>query len=444
MRANRSPEGHGALVLGANYRGLGVVRSLGRHGVPVWLCRSDEHRVACTSRYAQHSLAWPGGDEVRQIEYLLDLGRSGLSGWALFPTCDETAALVARHRAALEERFLVAAPAPEAMRVAYDKRDTHTLAAEVGVDQPWTTFPANRTDVEALSCAFPVVLKPAFKAESNRFTAAKAWRVDSRTQLLARYEEACRLVPPDVLMVQELIPGTGGAQLSYAALCVDGEAIASASAVRVRQQPMDFGKASSYVQTTDDGDAAAQARRLLRAMRFTGIVEVEFKRDSRDGRPKLLDINARVWGWHTLCARAGIDFPWLQWQLLHGCAPSAARARPSVRWVRMSTDLPTAAREIGAGRLRFGDYVRSLRPPLETAIYATDDPLPALLDLPVLALLAAQRACRAPRPTERARAALSAVSRFPAAAGCCAQRRDESNRRDDRGGDHRGRRALVG
>jgi predicted ATP-grasp superfamily ATP-dependent carboligase len=399
MRAKRSPERRGALVLGANYRGLGVVRSLGRRGLPVWLCLTDEHRVACASRYARRSLSWPSEDEAQQVGHLLELNRRyGLGGWVLFPTCDETAALLARHRGVLEQHFLVAAPTSEVMRVAYDKRDTHALAAEIGLDQPWTIFPAHRRDVEAIECDFPVVLKPAFKADSNRFTAAKAWRVDSRSELLARYDEALTLVPPHVLMIQELVPGTVAAQLSYAALCVGGEAIATASAIRARQQPMDFGKASCHVQTTEDGDAAAQARRLLRALRLTGIVEVEFKRDARDGRPKLLDINARAWGWHTLCARAGVDFPWLQWELLNGRVPAPARARPSVRWVRMSTDVPTAVREIRAGRLPAHEYLRSLRPPLETAIFAPDDPLPALFDLPFLALLGARRALTTPSP----------------------------------------------
>ena len=107
--------------------------------------------------------------------------------------------------------------------------------------------------------------------------------------------------------MKKFVPGTGGAQLSYAALCVDGEPIASASAVRLRQRPMDFGKASSHVQTIEDGDAAAQARRLLRALRYTGVVEVEFKRDARDGRFKLMEINARLWQWHGLAAACGAD-----------------------------------------------------------------------------------------------------------------------------------------
>src|SRR5262245_43645103 len=185
MRDSRLPKPRGALVLGANYRGLGVVRSLGRRGIPVWLCRSDEHRVASASRYVQGSLAWPADGEAEQVKYLIGLAaKYGLRGWALFPTCDETAALLARNRAVLERDFSVASPAPAAMRVAYDKRNTHTLAAELGIDQPWTTFPADRGDVERLDCEFPVVLKPAFKSDANRFTAAKAWRVDSRADLL--------------------------------------------------------------------------------------------------------------------------------------------------------------------------------------------------------------------------------------------------------------------
>lgn len=395
MRGSRPPEPGGALVLGANYRGLGVVRSLGRRGVRVWVARSDEHAVACASRYAQRSIGWPGGGEGAQVDYLLSAAaRHGLGGWTLFPTCDETALLVARNRPRLERSYRLAAPTAEAMAVAYDKRATHACAAAADVDQPWTAFPASRPHVEALECAFPVVLKPACKAEPNRLTTAKAWRADSRDELLALYDEACGLMSPDLLMVQELVPGSGGAQLSYAALCVDGEPIASASAVRLRQSPMDFGKASTHVQTTEDGDAAMQARRLLRTLRFTGIVEVEFKRDARDGRPKLLDVNARAWGWHTLCARAGVDFPWLHWQLVHGRPVGAVRAQPGVRWVRMSTDLPTSAREIRAGRMKPSAYLRSVRPPVEGAIHAADDPLPALVDLPVLAWLAARRARR--------------------------------------------------
>src|SRR3954447_4495637 len=97
----------GAVVTGASYRALAVVRSLGRRGVPVRVVRSDEHAVAAASRYAGPRLAWPaGGEERARVGYLLDVAeRERLDGWVLIPTHDEEAALIARHDDALGRRY---------------------------------------------------------------------------------------------------------------------------------------------------------------------------------------------------------------------------------------------------------------------------------------------------------------------------------------------------
>jgi hypothetical protein len=50
-----------------------------------------------------------------------------------------------------------------------------------------------------------------------------------------------------------------------------------------------------------------------------------------------------------------------------------------VRWVRMSTDLLAVAGELRAGRLSVGAYLRSVRRPLEFAVFARDDPLPSFV-----------------------------------------------------------------
>jgi len=81
---------------------------------------------------------------------------------------------------------------------------------------------------------------------------------------------------------------------------------------------MDFGRASTFVETVDDPAASTTAIRLIEALRYTGIAEVEFKRDRRDGKLKLLDINPRVWGWHSLCGFAGVDYPYLLWLMTIG------------------------------------------------------------------------------------------------------------------------------
>ena len=389
-----SPPG-GALVLGGDYRALGLVRSLGRRGVPVAVVREGEDHLSTLSRYAQRRFAWPDGDASTQVNYLLALASGeGLRGWLLVPSGDETAALVARHHDTLGESFALSIPPWVVLRAAYDKRETYALAKRVGVDVPWTLWPASKAELEAADIDYPVILKPAIKESFNRLTAAKAWRVDHLQELLARYEEAIGLVSPDVLMVQELIPGGGEAQFSYAALCEDGRPLASIVARRTRQYPADFGRASTFVETVDKPAVVAPSLRLLEAMRFTGLIEIEFKRDPESGRLKLLDVNPRVWGWHTLGAAAGVDFPYLLWLAASGQPVPSLEARAGVSWVRTTTDLPTVVREIARRRMPLREYIRTLHGPRARAIFALDDPLPGLAEGPLILSIILRRLFR--------------------------------------------------
>ena len=162
--------------------------------------------------------------------------------------------------------------------------------------------------------------------------------------------------------------------------------------VRRRQHPSDFGRASTFVETVDVPELRELAGRLLASMDYYGLVEVEFKRDARDGRPKLLDVNARTWGYHTLGRAAGVDFPHLllRDQARRGPAPRR-EARPGVRWIRLETDVPNAVRDMWRGRLRPRDYLRTLRGIDTEAVFSLRDPLPALMELALTPYLAVRR-----------------------------------------------------
>jgi predicted ATP-grasp superfamily ATP-dependent carboligase len=379
--------------MGADYRGLGIVRSLGRRKIPVWVLKHDGQLVGATSRYASRSLSCPSfEDDQRQLDFLLDLAtREGVSGWALFPTSDEAVTLIAHHHELLGQYYRLTTPPWDVLQWGCDKRMLSSLARDLGVDQPWTFCPRSREELAALVCPFPVILKPAMRLGFNRLNRDKAWRVENRASLLARYDEACKLLPPTMVMVQEFLPGWGESQFSYAALCQDGFPLVSIVARRTRQFPMDFGRFSTYVETVEEPQVVEPAVRLLSGMRLNGLVEVEFKRDSRDGKFKVLDLNPRVWGWHTLGAHAGVDFPYLAWLQVNGEPVPVVRARAGERWIRMGADLPMAIQEILNGRLSLWSYVRSLRGSLERSLLAWDDPVPALLGVALFASMATGR-----------------------------------------------------
>jgi predicted ATP-grasp superfamily ATP-dependent carboligase len=321
--------------------------------------------------------------------------KHGLQGWLLYPTDDEAVGLVARNHDLLSKRFRLTTPPWWEIERICDKRFLHRLANDLNLDQPRTFFPQSHSDVAQLKCPFPVIVKPALREALNKLTAEKAWLAEDRPALLKRYDMACSLISPELIMIQEVVPGRGEAQFSYAALCEEGKPVASVVARRTRQFPMDFGRFSTYVETVEEPGVVGPALRLIDAIRFTGLIEIEFKRDHRDGAFKLLDVNPRVWGWHSLGERAGVDFSYLLWRLTLGDAIPEIRGQAGVRWVRMSADFPTASLEILRGRLTLRDYLHSFRRPIEQAIFALDDPLPGLLEVPLLAHLMAQRLLRA-------------------------------------------------
>jgi predicted ATP-grasp superfamily ATP-dependent carboligase len=380
----RSPIGRptAALVLGSDYRALGVVRSLGRKGVPVRVLASGDDRLATYSRYAGETLEWPEDDDER-LE-VLERATRGEHVWALFPSADDSAEWVARRHERLQTQLALTTPPWETLRWAHDKRLTHELALLAEVDYPLTLYPRSRGDLETAKLRFPLILKPAVKEESNALTTAKAWRVDDRESLLRRYDEAVQLVDPETLVVQELVHGGGDSQLSYAALAESGRVLSSLTARRTRQYPADFGRASTFVETVELPELHEPAQRLIEHSNFSGLIEIEFKRDAPTGRLLLLDLNPRVWGWHSLCGRAGVDFPWLLWLAVRGEDLPAAQARTGVRWLRLSTDLPTSAKEILGGRLRLRVFLASVLRPHEGAVFTRDDPRPGLVEWPLL------------------------------------------------------------
>jgi D-aspartate ligase len=385
-------ESVGALVYASSYTALGIVRSLGRHNIPVWVL-GDRFSLAGASRYAKRTITIQGEDEAAQADFLINLAQEHhLEGWALFPDSDKTVALIAHHHQALSKYYKLASPDWDVAQWAIDKHLTYQLAEELGIAYPRTFYPASAADVRDLDGNFPMILKPSNHEGSDAFSIISgAWRADNREELLQLYDKASDAVANrPVVTVQEMIPGGGEAQFSYAALCDDGQVLASVFAQRKRLLPVDFG-ASAYAQTIEPIPEIEDAsRRWLERANFNGLVEVEFKFHSALGTYLLLDVNARAWGWHALCAYAGVDFPYLAWRLVQGEEIPPARGQAGVRWVRTPYDLMSALQLVRRGTLRVRDYFESLRG-AHHEMYTPDDLAPAIVEIPVLLKLAWNR-----------------------------------------------------
>jgi predicted ATP-grasp superfamily ATP-dependent carboligase len=374
----------GALIVGGAHGSLGLARGLGRRGIPVCFV-SDDHRIAKYSRYVGRAFDWPGPTDESALAFLLGLAsRHHLDGWVLIAAGDAELRLISQHHAELSSVYRVTVPPWEIGRWAHDKQLTYQRAAALGIDYPKSYDPRDLQDVAQLDCRFPVVLKPAVREQRNAFTQAKAWRCDDRASLLARYEQAAALVDSQGIVLQELIPGGGSAQFSYAGVWDRGSPVASLVARRTRQYPVEFGYTSTFVETVEQSEVEDAACRFLRSLDYSGLVEVEFKYDRRDGRYKLLDVNARAWTWSALGSIAGVDFAHVLWRIAMGEAVEPIRGHADVAWMHGMRDLVAAGQEMLAGKLSPLSYIRGWRKPLVFAAFAKDDPLPGVVDLPIL------------------------------------------------------------
>jgi D-aspartate ligase len=380
------------VVIGGGCQGLGIARSLGRHGIPVCIV-DDEISVARASRFVQDAIRVRdlGTEQALLGALALVRGRLCRSGWVLYPTREENVVGIAANRDLLRREFRVPTPGLASIRHAWDKREVYGLAARLSIPVPRTWFPRSEEDLSAIEVDDPVVLKPAIKEHFFYATRAKAWRADTAAELLAAFRRATEIMPASEVIVQEMIPGGGEHQYAYCAFFREGCPVASMTVRRRRQHPSDFGRASTFVETISLPELAGPSCRFLTAIGYYGLVELEYKRDPRDGVCKLLDVNARTWAYHSVGRTAGVDFPYLLFRDQIGAPVEEVHARPGVRWIRLSTDIPNALRDIGAGRLRPGEYLRSLRGVNTEAVFSINDPLPGLFEIALLPYLAVKR-----------------------------------------------------
>ncbi|WP_137934671.1 carboxylate--amine ligase [Mesorhizobium comanense] len=372
----------GVVILGGAHGTLALARSLGSRKVPVWLVSNDTP-LPGFSRYARHTMTWPGPDDARAVDFLLDLARThGLGGFLLIAGGDPEVRFLSQAIDQLRTVFEVVLPPWEQLKWVCEKPLLYRRARELGLAVPLTYAITACGQAAQAELRFPVILKPNMGGRS-RFARAKAVLAGDLKTFLAAYEWASEDIGGENVVVQEMIPGGGESQFSYAALWDQGAPVVEFTARRTRQYPVDFGYTSTFVEVVDEPQLIAAARRLLESIGHHGLVEVEFKRDARDGSMKVLDVNPRPWTWFGLGAAAGIDLGAILWAVRSGQHPPVATARPGTSWMYLVRDMVAAGQLITSGRLTRRAYFGSFAAVRAWATFMARDPVPALIDVPL-------------------------------------------------------------
>ena len=371
-----------AVVLNMFHSGLGIARSLGERGIPVIGLSAERGVYGNFTRFARIRLAPNSRSHPEALlENLLSLGRE-IGRGVIFPTRDDDVVFLDRYREELQPYFSSVIPDRAAAQACLNKWETHQWAQKAGVAVPAAWLVEREADLERVmrEAAFPCVMKPVASYHWHRGAnwqlvgARKAVRICSREELVSEYSRIA-LADPRVL-VQEVIPGTDNG-LVITACYFDRQLhyVAGFNIQKLLQIPEGFGT-GCIVQTIERPELVEPTVRLLGAMGFSGIAEVEFKWDAAAGEHKLIEINARPWDQHRLGHACGIDLIFIAYCDHAGLvAPAVGKAVPAQKWVDDDAIL-TEMFAFGGRHRKLGDLFQMSRGKRIWAIWSAKDPAP--------------------------------------------------------------------
>ncbi len=292
---------------------LAAVRGLGRKGVPVAVGETTRLATALFSRHCQKRLVYPSA--VLRPDAFMDWLRLRAAGGRyrmILPMEDETTMLFAQHRGELERHVYLPVTEPDKIDAARRKDRMLKLAGALGIPVPktWVIDDLAQLDRLKKELPYPVVIKP------RMGSGAVGVRYPAGPQdLEAAYKSVHAIFPYP--LIQERIPPEGAGYGASFLFDENGQVKASFVHKRLREYPVTGGASTLRVGVKNDA-ILEMGRALLEKLDWFGVAMVEFKMDSRDGIPKLMEVNPRFWGSLALAIQSGVNFPYLLYRMARG------------------------------------------------------------------------------------------------------------------------------
>jgi predicted ATP-grasp superfamily ATP-dependent carboligase len=380
--SNRVP----AVVLNCEaHGGLGIVRSLGRMGVPVYPVHKDRSAPANFSRYATGTFRWDfaSASDSESLAFMQRVSEEVGCPALIFACDDDTAIFVGDHAGILRQSFLFQDVPADLIADLASKRGLYELATRHNIPTAETRFPRCKADV--LSCiselTFPVLLKAIDGLLLARRTGKKMVICRNEQELLESYDRLEDLRHPN-LMIQEYIPGGAESVWMFNGYFNHlSECLASFTGRKLRQCPIHTGATSLGICLKNPA-VEHDVKAFLAAVGYKGMVDVGTRYDARDGRYKILDVNPRIGATFRLFVdQAGMDVARACYLDMTGQAVTSSPFDEGRRWIVEDMDASASIRYWRERSLTVRQWAASLHGIQEAGYFSWSDPLPALVRL---------------------------------------------------------------
>jgi predicted ATP-grasp superfamily ATP-dependent carboligase len=357
--------------VGADLNALGLARSLAAGNMPIVIVGDRGGGPAMDSRHGRKvQVTETSGDAL--LAALSDIAAHSTAQPVLFLTEEKSVRTVSEHRDRILPGFRIRLPEHERLMALMHKTGFQALADEAGSLLPRALPLQSSADLAVVAqLRFPCVLKPAKKDYAYGARFQKAYVVANIDEVERLFNEIAPVMSD--LVVQEWIEGDDS-DIHFCLVYMGdgGELVSSFSGRKLRSWPRRIGGTASCISAA--GDAAELERLTLeffRAVGFSGMGSMEYKRDRRDGRFQMVEPTvARTDFQEEVATVNGVNIPLAAY--LYESNGERYRPQPAaipVMWREPVTD--KWARE---GQTRFPED--GLPHSTCDAYFRTDDPMP--------------------------------------------------------------------
>ena len=361
-----------AVVLGGYYTGVNLTRYLVRRGVTTYCLDNDRNRQAFRSVYGT-TLQCPDPDHNPEgwLQFMLDLAGKAGGKPVLIPSADAYVLAMAHLADELAKAYMFDREAAVLHGILAAKERQYDLAVERGMPLPRTKFAKTVGEVCEFgsSAQFPCVIKPvrsydwAQVPRDHPLANRKVVPAGTPKELEERYRIVATVNPE--VVVQEVIEGPERDKFVYlSCYSTDRRRIARCIVRELRTAPIIYGNAS-IVEPVEDDEVDSICDGFLQRIGYSGLCEIEVKRDSRDGQIKMIEANARYTGTSDAAPYAGVDLGWLHYlDLIGQRVEMVSQNSYKFRHIVLTWDISTIGNYRRAGLLTWGEIIRSYRPPV--------------------------------------------------------------------------------
>jgi len=314
-----------AIIFNLHFNGLGVARALGKNGIEVIGMDCKNKPVGRYSKYIKEFIKVenPNIDDKKFIEDLIKYGKTLEEKAILIPTNDVWSIAVSKYKNKLEKYFYTYNSDFNVIEEIIDKKKFYKKMNDNNILVPQTYQIKKFKEIEQIKnkIKFPIILKPNARMEVNRkkehtniYNKNRLIEINDFDELL-KYKN---LIDNYDFIVQQKIEGLSNNMYTigvYADKNSDVKAVFSGR--KVRGYPADIGDCFAG-EALWKQELVDLAKKIIKISNYTGIAEVEFKYNEKDGEYYLIEINPRTWSWVGITPNVDVNLPLIAYKDLLG------------------------------------------------------------------------------------------------------------------------------